>query len=182
MVAEQGESVGPQQPVKPRTFTRGTVVRNRSRPWRVDRQEVDLNPTTAIDGGDVEQAKFYVLFEGIRPGRLEPPSAGAVGHIQAQDLLLRAYRFGLLHGTVPLISLQCSHVVPGDYQLVPVVIALEINDGHNALRGRQPNHELCSPMLAIRDSRQGDSGRDEHPVQFPDSRRVLRCTQGVSGS
>ena len=33
----------------------------------------------------------------------------------------------LLHGTAPLISLQRSRVIPKDYQLVPVVMALEMN-------------------------------------------------------
>jgi SNF2 family DNA or RNA helicase len=49
-----------------------------------------------------------------------------VGTIQAQDLLLRAYRLNLLHGTAPLLSLQRSRVIPKDYQLVPVVMSLEM--------------------------------------------------------
>jgi hypothetical protein len=40
-------------------------------------------------------------------------------------LLLRAYRLSLLHGTAPLVSLQRSRAIPKDYQLVPVVMALE---------------------------------------------------------
>jgi superfamily II DNA or RNA helicase len=107
-------------------FAPGTVIRNRSRLWRVDGQEGDVLIATSIDGGEAEQSKFHVPFEDIQPGRLEPPSPGIVGHIQAQDLLLRAYRLSLLHGTAPLISLQRSRVIPKDYQLVPVVMALEM--------------------------------------------------------
>ncbi len=81
---------------------------------------------TPIDGGTPEQTKFYVPFEHIEPDRLEPPAPDVVGHIQAQDLLLRAYRLSMLHGTAPLLSLQRSRVIPKDYQLVPVVMALEM--------------------------------------------------------
>ncbi len=107
-------------------FSPGSVIRNRSRLWRVDAQEGDVLIATSIDGGEAEQTRFYVPFEDIRPGRLEPPSPDIVGHPGAQDLLLRAYRLSLLHGTAPLISLQRSRVIPKDYQLVPVVMALEM--------------------------------------------------------
>jgi len=106
-------------------YAPGTVIRNRSRLWRVDAQEGDVLVATSIDGGEAEQTRFYVPFEDIQPGRLEPPSPDIVGHPSAQDLLLRAYRLSLLHGTAPLISLQRSRVIPKDYQLVPVVMALE---------------------------------------------------------
>jgi superfamily II DNA or RNA helicase len=107
-------------------FPPGTVIRNRSRLWRVDAQEGYVLVATSIDGGETEQTKFYISFENIQPGRLEPPSPDIVGHPSAQDLLLRAYRLSLLHGTAPLISLQRSRVIPKDYQLVPVVMALEM--------------------------------------------------------
>lgn len=108
------------------TFSPGSVIRARSRLWRVDGQHAEVLIATSIDGGEAEQTKFYVPLEDIRPGRLEPPSPLIVGHPSAQDLLLRAYRLSLLHGTAPLISLQRSRVIPKDYQLVPVVMALEI--------------------------------------------------------
>ncbi len=107
------------------TFAPGTVITNRNRLWRVDAQVRDVLVATPIDGGETEQQKFYIPFENIQPGRLEPPSPDIVGHPSAQDLLLRAYRLSLLHGTAPLISLQRSRVIPKDYQLVPVVMALE---------------------------------------------------------
>ena len=129
----------------------GSIIRNRSRLWRVDAREAltpgpspppapphgggrkggrggagDVLVATPIDGGEAEQTRFYVPCEDIRPGRLESPSPAVVGHPAAQDLLLRAYRLSLLHGTAPLISLQRSRVIPKDYQLVPVVMALEL--------------------------------------------------------
>ncbi len=108
------------------TYAPGTVIRNRSRLWRVDGQEGSVLVATAIDGGEAQRTQFYVPFEDIRPGRLELPSPDVVGHPSAQDLLLRAYRLSLLHGTAPLLSLQRSRVIPKDYQLVPVVMALEM--------------------------------------------------------
>jgi len=107
------------------TYAPGSVIKNRDRLWRVDAQLGDVLVATSIDGGETEQQRFYIPFEGIRPGRLEPPSPEIVGHPASQDLLLRAYRLSLLHGTAPLLSLQRSRVIPKDYQLVPVVMALE---------------------------------------------------------
>jgi superfamily II DNA or RNA helicase len=103
----------------------GTVITNRNRLWRVDAQVGNVLVATSIDGGETEQQQFYIPFENIRPGRLEPPSSAIIGYPSSQDLLLRAYRLSLLHGTAPLISLQRSRVIPKDYQLVPVVMALE---------------------------------------------------------
>ena len=137
---------------------------------------------TAIDGGEAEQIRFHVPLEDIRPGGLEPPSPSIVGHIQAQYLLLRAYRLSLLHSTAPLTSLQRSRVIPKDYLLVPVVMALEINDECSTLRGRQPNQALRSPTLASTDSHRADSGWEEHPLQLPDNSSILRCPQNMSGS
>ena len=107
------------------TFTPGTIITNRHRLWRVDGQQGDVLTATSIDGGEAEQVKFYLPFEDVRPGRLDPPSPDIVGHPAAQDLLLRAYRLSLLHGTAPLLSLQRSRVIPKDFQLIPVVMALE---------------------------------------------------------
>ncbi|MEA3341957.1 MAG: SNF2-related protein, partial [Chloroflexota bacterium] len=110
-----------------RTYAPGSVIRARNRLWRVDGQpEDDVLVASTIGGGDARRIKFYVPFENIEPGQLEPPSTEIVGPIQSQDLLLRAYRLSLLHGTAPLLSLQRSRVVPKDYQLVPVVMALEM--------------------------------------------------------
>jgi ERCC4-related helicase len=107
------------------TFAPGTVITNRSRLWRVDAQEGNVLVATTIDSGQPEQQRFYIPFENIMPSRLILPSADRLGHIQIQELLLQAYRLSLLHGSAPLVSLQRSRVIPKDYQLVPVVMALE---------------------------------------------------------
>ncbi len=107
------------------SYPPGTVVVNRRRLWRVDGQTDQVLYATTIDGGDPRQARFYLPFEDVHPGRLPLPDAQTVGVPATQDLLLRAYRLGLIHGTAPLLSLQRSRVIPKDYQLVPVVMALE---------------------------------------------------------
>lgn len=107
-------------------FAPGTVITNRHRLWRVDAQIGNVLVATSIDGGETEQQRFYLPLEDIQPGRLELPDPGRVGFPATQDLLLRAYRLSLLHGTAPLLSLQRSRVIPKDYQLVPVVMALEM--------------------------------------------------------
>ena len=108
------------------SFAPGSVIKNRDRLWRVDVQLGHVLVAPSIDGGETQQQQFYIPFEDIRPGRLEPPSPEIVGHPAAQDLLLRAYRLSLLRGTAPLPSLQSSGVIPKDYQLVAVVMALEM--------------------------------------------------------
>ena len=110
----------------------GTIIRARRRLWRVDRQEEDTLIATTIDGGESEQHSLYLgkdahgqPFEKIEPARLDLPDATRIGHLATQDLLLRAYRLSLLHGSAPLLSLQRTRVVPMNYQLVPVAMALE---------------------------------------------------------
>jgi ERCC4-related helicase len=109
----------------PTAFAPGNVIQARRRLWRVDARQGDVLTATAIDG-QTDQVQFYIPFEDIQPGELPLPSPEQVGTWQAQQLLLRAYRLSMLHGTAPLLSLQRSRVIPKDYQLVPVVMSLEM--------------------------------------------------------
>ena len=102
----------------------GTLIQARRRLWRVDGQDGNVLYATAVDGIE-EQHRFYVPFEQIALGRLPLPAPERIGFPQAQDLMLRAYRLSLLHGTAPLLSLQRSRVIPTNYQLVPVILALD---------------------------------------------------------
>ncbi|MBU0491456.1 MAG: DEAD/DEAH box helicase [Chloroflexi bacterium] len=107
------------------TFDPGTIVTARARLWRVDAQEDIVLTATSIDAGEPEQQRFYLPFEDVQRGHLPGPNPAHLGTIQDQDLFLRAYRLSLIHGSAPLVSLQRSRVIPKDYQLVPVVMALE---------------------------------------------------------
>ncbi|MDG6995557.1 MAG: DEAD/DEAH box helicase [Nitrososphaerota archaeon] len=58
--------------------------------------------------------------------KIEPPSADRVGNYSAQDLMIRAFKLSMIHGTAPLLSLQRSRVVPELFQMVPVVMSLDM--------------------------------------------------------
>ncbi len=107
-------------------FALGSIVELRSRLWRVDDLQGDVLVATSIDGAPVERRKFYLPFEKVRPGKIEPPSSDVVGNYSAQDLLLRAFRLSMIHGAAPLLSLQRSRVVPVAFQMVPVVMSLDM--------------------------------------------------------
>ena len=107
-------------------FALGSIVELRSRLWRVDDLQGDVLVATSIDGAPVERRKFYLPFEKVRPGKIEPPSSNVVGNYSAQDLLLRAFRLSMIHGAAPLLSLQRSRVVPVAFQMVPVVMSLDM--------------------------------------------------------
>lgn len=107
-------------------FSPGTVIEARRRLWRVDAIWEEELVATTIDGGETEQHRFYLPFEQVRPATLEIPSAERIGRWAAQSLLLRAYQLSLMHGTAPFLSLQRSRVIPTNYQLIPLVMSLEM--------------------------------------------------------
>jgi len=40
-------------------------------------------------------------------------------------ILIQAYRYSMLHGAAPHLTLQWSRVIPTNYQLVPAVVDLK---------------------------------------------------------
>ena len=75
--------------------------------------------------------RLFKLGSSISPGRrstasIPPPSPEIVGNYSAQDLVIRAFKLSMIHGTAPLLSLQRSRVVPELFQLVPVVMSLDM--------------------------------------------------------
>ncbi|OPY50646.1 MAG: putative ATP-dependent RNA helicase [Methanosaeta sp. PtaU1.Bin060] len=103
----------------------GDIVELRSRLWRVDSLEGDALAATNIEGGEIEQRHFFLPFETVRKANIEPPNPGILGDPASNKLLIQSYRYSMLHGAAPLLSLQRSSVIPTSYQLVPVVMALE---------------------------------------------------------
>ena len=104
----------------------GQVIRNRNRLWRVDDVDGDIVAATPIDGNIADKHRFYAPIENIERGDLPKPDPDRLGNPQFQDLLIRANRLSMLHGTAPLMSLQRSRVIPTEYQLTPVVMALDM--------------------------------------------------------
>nr|WP_092687536.1 helicase-related protein [Halorientalis regularis] len=110
----------------PSNIQPGSVVENRNRLWRVDAVNGSVVTATPLDGNTGDRHRFYVPVENIEEGRLEPPDSEKIGNPEFQRLLNRAYRLSMLHGTAPLVSLQRSRVIPTEYQLTPVVMALDM--------------------------------------------------------
>ena len=105
-------------------FPPGAIIRNRGRLWRVDGVQGEVLTATSLDGAQADQGRFYIPFEKIQPGQITPPQSAHIASYQSQDLLLAAFRLALIHGAAPLVSLQRSRVIPKDYQMAPVVMAL----------------------------------------------------------
>lgn len=79
---------------------------------------------TSIDSVTNFQKRFYIPLENIQPASMDIPQFDKIGELSKQQLLINAYRISLIHGTSLLISLQLSRVIPANFQLVPVVMAL----------------------------------------------------------
>lgn len=104
----------------------GQVIRNRNRLWRVDAVDGQVVTATALEGSNEDKHRFYAPIENIERGDLPKPDTDRLGSPQFQDLLIQANRLSMLHGTAPLMSLQRSRVIPTEYQLTPVVMALDM--------------------------------------------------------
>ena len=92
----------------------GSVVRLRNRIWRVDRLDDREFWATPLDGRDIRRWRFLRSLEeqDVRPGELPPPDPKTVSDPAKQDLLLRAYRLSLIHGSAPFLGLQRSRAIP----------------------------------------------------------------------
>ncbi|NLZ30413.1 MAG: DEAD/DEAH box helicase [Methanomicrobiales archaeon] len=102
----------------------GDIISLRSRLWRVDSVAGDVISVTPIDSGSAERRRFFTPFEEIRRGEIRPPDPEKIGDVATNRLLVQAFRYSMVHGTAPLMSLQTSAVIPTEYQLAPVIMAL----------------------------------------------------------
>ncbi|MBA3045304.1 MAG: DEAD/DEAH box helicase [Euryarchaeota archaeon] len=108
------------------SFNPGEIIEMRSRLWRVDSIIDDILEATPIDGLIFEQQKFFMPFENIKPGKLSAPNPNLIGNYAQQKLLHHAYKLDLLHSTAPILSLQRSRVIPEEYQLVPLIMSMDM--------------------------------------------------------
>jgi superfamily II DNA or RNA helicase len=107
----------------------GTVIRLRERLWRVDHVTGDEFAATPLDGRDGRRRRFLRALEeeNVAEGSLPPPDPQQLDDAARQDLLLRAHRLSLIHGSAPFLGLQRSRAVPEPYQLVPLLMALDVS-------------------------------------------------------
>jgi SNF2 family DNA or RNA helicase len=103
----------------------GTIISLRNRLWRVDESDSIEITATPINGDSLDQKTFLIDIETINEERFESISHEHIGDLSSQNLLLRAYQFDLIHGSAPFLSLHRSSVVPYNYQMVPLVLAME---------------------------------------------------------
>lgn len=106
----------------------GQVVRLRNRIWRVDRVDDRDFWATPLDGRDTRRWRFLRSLEEaeVHPGELPAPDPAIVSDPAKQDLLLRAYRLSLIHGSAPFLGLQRSRAIPEPFQLVPLLMSLDM--------------------------------------------------------
>lgn len=103
----------------------GLIINMRNRLWRVDEYDGIELMATPITGDSNDQRIFLAEVENITEERFERINADLPGDLSAQRLLLRAYQFDLIHGSAPFLCLHRSSAVPYNYQMVPLVLALE---------------------------------------------------------
>lgn len=105
----------------------GMIVDVRDRLWRVDgiSPNESVVKVSSISGFEAEH-EYFIPVEDVRPANHPPPDVSVVGNPAFQKLLLKALKLDLLHGTAALISLQRSRVILMFYQLVPVLMALNL--------------------------------------------------------
>ena len=97
------------------TISPGQIIRARERLWRVDEvigNEIIVAP---IDGDLESRTRFLTTLETIEPAAFDEINPEILGEYSAQQLLIRAYKLSLLHGSAPFQSLQRSSVVPVNY-------------------------------------------------------------------
>jgi SNF2 family DNA or RNA helicase len=70
--------------------------------------------------------RFLAELESLELYEPAPPSLKELGDHGLQSMFLQAARIEALHGTAPFLALQRSSVVPVEYQLVPLVMALRL--------------------------------------------------------
>jgi len=102
----------------------GDIIDIRGRLWRVDAIQSNVMTASPIGVDDSNPHRFFIPRETITPAHIPFPSFDKFGDNSANELLVRSYKYSMLHGSAPLLSLQRSGVIPTQYQLVPVIMAL----------------------------------------------------------
>ena len=118
-------------------FSIGEIVKARDRLWRIDQihkvekeiHNVKKNFIYYSVSNITDQPSSEVLIpdiEEIRKSAVPRPTPDKVGSPRYQRLLLNAIKLDLIYGTTSFISLQNSKVIPISYQMVPVLMALNL--------------------------------------------------------
>ncbi|MHA1842719.1 MAG: helicase-related protein [Promethearchaeota archaeon] len=114
-------------------FNIGEIVEARERLWRIDQVHLEQKDgknyyfysASSITGLPSSQILFP-LIEPIKKSKIPKPSIDKIGQPIYQKLLLQGLKLDLIYGTTSFISLQNSKVIPISYQMVPVLMALNL--------------------------------------------------------
>lgn len=102
------------------------MVTMRRRTWRVESVDGGELVATPLDDMGAAPQRFLAELESLEIYEPKAPSLKELGDHGLQSMFLQAARIEALHGTAPFLALQRSSVVPVEYQLVPLVMALRI--------------------------------------------------------
>jgi superfamily II DNA or RNA helicase len=102
----------------------GALVNLRRRLWRVEEISGEVLTATSVDDFMSQPQRFLLSVEQIEAGIIAPPELSELGNDTLQRLFLQAVRLDALHGTAPFMCLQRVGIIPTEYQLVPLVMAL----------------------------------------------------------
>ncbi|MCZ7652511.1 MAG: DEAD/DEAH box helicase [Thermoanaerobaculia bacterium] len=110
------------------SFAAGALVRARGREWVVqpeaDERLFRLRP---FGGVDEEEALLVRSLEPVEAARWSLPSAKEAGDFESTRLLRDAVRLGFRSSAGPFRSFARLAVVPRPYQLVPLLLALQLD-------------------------------------------------------
>lgn len=113
------------------TYAVGSLVRARGREWIVlpeSSPAEDLLVLRPLGGTDDEITGLYLPLEPVQPATFAAPDpARELGNARAARLLVDALRLGLRAGAGPFRSLARIAVQPRPYQLVPLLMALQLD-------------------------------------------------------
>lgn len=109
------------------TIKEGMIVETRQRLWRIDSIDPQTNTATVVSvSGPQSRHELYLPIEDIRPAGFPPPDLGKIGNPRFQKMLMQSLGFNLIHSSAVLTGLQRSGVIPMPFQLVPVIMALNL--------------------------------------------------------
>ncbi len=120
-------------------FEIGQVIEAKGRKWYIaDKKDVEgangqksvVFRLKSIDGIRAEWfviPEIEALISPIKESKLPEPKP-VIGHPFSQKLLTQAYRYTLRNDSLALTCLQNARVIPENYQLVPVLMALKQQD------------------------------------------------------
>lgn len=98
----------------------------RRRQWRIESADGGELVATPLDDMGATPQRFIAELESLELYEPTPPTLRELGDHGLQTMILQAARIEALHGTAPFLALQRSSVVPVEYQLVPLVMALRL--------------------------------------------------------